>query len=97
MSILKIFASFVYSNLFHDSERSSTVNDCSWVNLDKLTSEMIIKIARMSSHDLLMSKKSLDRACVLNIIYSLLEGRLEGSISQAQRKLKLILEKPQLN
>ena len=50
----------------------------------------------MSSHDLLMSKKSLDRACVLNIIYSLLEGRLEGSISQAQRKLKLILEKPQL-
>ena len=67
------------------------------VNLDKLTSEMIIKIARMSSHDLLMSKKSLDRACVLNTIYSLLEGRLEGSISQAQRKLKLILEKPRLN
>jgi hypothetical protein len=44
-----------------------------------------------------MSKKSLETACVLNIIYSLLEGRLAGSISQAQRKLKLILEKPQLN
>ena len=67
------------------------------VNLDKLTSEMIIKIARMSPHDLLMSKKSLEKACILKIIYSLLEGRLEGSISQAQRKLKLILDKPQLN
>ena len=84
MPILKIFASFVYSNFFHDSQRSSTVNDCSWVNLDKLTSEMNINIARMSSRDLLMPKKSLEKACVLNIIYSLLEGRLAGSISQAQ-------------
>ena len=84
MPILKIFASFVYSNLFHDSERSSTAMTAIWVNLDKLTSEMIIKIAQMSSHDLLMSKKILDIACVLNLIYSLLEGRLAGSICQAQ-------------
>jgi len=84
ISILKIFASFVYSNLFHDLERSSTAMTAIGVNLDKLTSEMIIKIPQMSSHDSLMSKKSLDIACVLNPISSILQGKFAGSIYQAQ-------------